>query len=291
MTGNPPFELSITRLIDAPVDAVWRAWSERGADWLCPRPWRAEIVEQWARMARPRASVLSIAGAVGGDGGARAIGERLDTLLAGWSGDTPEPALGPATARGYAHELDRTNQVQIVVMHDAPPECARPPGQPDEAMLERAAVSVLSGGMSGRLFSEVREKRGLCYSVSAAYRGDRRFGAVTAYVGTTPERAAESLRVLIDQLERLATPEGRVTKDEFDRAIVGMKSSAVFSGESTGARAGALAQDQRRLGRPRSLGEIVRAIDALTLDQLNAYLASRRLGTLTIQTLGPAPIA
>ena len=39
-------ELRITRLIDAPVDAVWRAWSEHGAEWLCPRPWRAEIVEQ-----------------------------------------------------------------------------------------------------------------------------------------------------------------------------------------------------------------------------------------------------
>ena len=39
-------QLQIIRLIDAPVDAVWRAWSERGADWLCPRPWRAEIVEQ-----------------------------------------------------------------------------------------------------------------------------------------------------------------------------------------------------------------------------------------------------
>jgi len=39
-------ELSITRLIDAPRDAVWRAWSEHGAEWLCPRPWRAEVLEQ-----------------------------------------------------------------------------------------------------------------------------------------------------------------------------------------------------------------------------------------------------
>ena len=39
-------ELSITRLIDAPVEVVWRAWSEHGAEWLCPHPWRAEIVQQ-----------------------------------------------------------------------------------------------------------------------------------------------------------------------------------------------------------------------------------------------------
>jgi len=42
-------DLAITRLIDAPVDAVWRAWAEHGAEWLCPPPWRAEIVEQELR--------------------------------------------------------------------------------------------------------------------------------------------------------------------------------------------------------------------------------------------------
>lgn len=40
------YELSITRLIDAPVDAVWRAWTEHGDEWFCPKPWRAEVVEQ-----------------------------------------------------------------------------------------------------------------------------------------------------------------------------------------------------------------------------------------------------
>lgn len=44
MTGH--CELSITRLIDAPVAAVWRAWTAHGGEWFCPRPWRAEIVEQ-----------------------------------------------------------------------------------------------------------------------------------------------------------------------------------------------------------------------------------------------------
>jgi uncharacterized protein YndB with AHSA1/START domain len=38
-------ELQITRHIDAPVDAVWRAWTDHGAEWLCPKPWRAEVVE------------------------------------------------------------------------------------------------------------------------------------------------------------------------------------------------------------------------------------------------------
>ncbi len=157
-------------------------------------------------------------------------------------------------------------------------------------MLERLAISVLSGGMSSRLFTEIREKRALCYSVGARYATDRDFGIVTASVGTQPERAQESLDVLVAEMQRLSTPKGRVTPEEFCRAVVGMKSGLVFSGESTGARASALASDVFRLGTPRSLEQLAAEVDAITLDQLNAYLATRSLGEVTIQTVGPEPL-
>lgn len=238
------------------------------------------VRERWHALALPKGSILAAAGAIDPD----SLAFQLDTLLKGWSGTSTEPSLGTTPVRGYAHESDETNQVQIVVLHDAPVDTGADPITP---MLERLAISVLSGGMSGRLFSEVREKRGLCYSVSAAYRPDKRYASVLAYVGTTPERAQESLTVLLAELERINTPEGRVSKDEFDRAVIGLKSGLVMSGESTAARAAALASDVRRLGRARSLEEIARVVDSITLDQLNAYLAKRKLGTLTIQTLGP----
>jgi predicted Zn-dependent peptidase len=186
--------------------------------------------------------------------------------------------------RGYEHEADPSNQVQIVVVHDAPSE-TKP-----ESMLEKTVVSVLSGGMSGRLFSEVREKRGLCYSVSAGYRGERDFGGVTAYVGTTPEKAQQSLDVLMQELGRVQLPDGRVTRAEFDRAIVGMKSRLVFSGESTSARAAALVSDYHRLGRARTLAELASEVDGVTLDRLNTYLSERRLGRVTVQTVGPSAL-
>ncbi len=241
---------------------------------------RSDITSAWERLARPRSSVLAVAGAIDPD----ALERILNDLLAGWEGAASIPAIGPAPARGYAHEPDETSQVQIVVAYDAPAE-----PHPD-AILEKLALSVLSGGMSGRLFSEVREKRGLCYSVSAGYRGDKEFGTVSAYVGTTPERAQDSLTVLLEELRRILTPEGAVNEEEFRRAKVGMKSSLVFAGESTAARAGALAVDWRRLGRPRSLAEMAGEIDRVTLEQLNAYLAKRDLGRMTIQTLGPAEL-
>jgi predicted Zn-dependent peptidase len=212
------------------------------------------------------------------------MASQLDRLLGGWQGSTPEPVLGGPPVRGYGHEPDETNQVQIIVLHEAPPE-----PHPD-SLAEKLVISVLSGGMSGRLFSEVREKRGLCYSVGAGYRGDRDFGSVSCYVGTTPERAQESLDVLLSELHRVHSPQGHVQPEEFKRAVTGMKSRLIFSGESTGARSAALAGDIHRLGRARSLEEMAGQIDALTLDQVNDYLARRSLGRMTIQTLGPKPL-
>jgi predicted Zn-dependent peptidase len=239
---------------------------------------RDGLASAWQTRVRPGNAVLAIAGALPS---ADTLVETLDKILDGWSGATTDPAPAQPPLRGSAHADDPTNQVQILVVHDAPPE-----PHPD-SIFEKIVVSVLSGGMSGRLFTEVREKRGLCYAVSAGYRPDKDFGSVTAAVGTTPEKAQESLDVLWQQLCLLSTPEGRITPDEFQRAVVGMKSSVIFSGESTSARSGTLAVDYRRLGRPRSLAEITRAIDAVTLEHVNDYLARRALGKPTIVTLGP----
>lgn len=239
-----------------------------------------DVVDGWKGRARPGRSILGVAGAVDPD----QVAARLDALLAGWEGTTPEPDRSGPPPRGYAHETDATNQVQIVLMHDAPPEPHA------DSLLEKVVLSVLSGGMAGRLFSEVREKRGLCYSVSAGYGADRDYGSVTAYVGTTPERAQQSLDVLAGELVRIDDIAGAVDKAEFDRAVLGMKSRLIFSGESTAARSSAIASDQHRLGRPRSLRELAEAIDGVTLDQVNAYLRRRSMGRVTIGTLGPSPL-
>lgn len=241
---------------------------------------REDLVMGWKACCKPEQSVLAIAG----DVEPGAIIERCEKLLEGWHGGLSEPPQGKTPLRGYAHCEDPSNQVQILLAHDAPSEA-----NPD-SLLEKFVMSVLSGGMSGRLFSEVREKRGLCYSVNAGYRGDKTYGVVSAYVGTSPERAQQSLDVLWQELAKLREPAGAITPEEFARAKVGMKSSVVFSGESTGARAASLASDQRRLGRPRSLEEIARAIDEVTLERVNEYLKRREPGRWTIQTLGPTAL-
>jgi predicted Zn-dependent peptidase len=238
------------------------------------------VTHHWRTHALPKGSILALAGHVD----APAVEAQMNELLAGWTGVAPVPTVGPVGPRGYAHEEDPSSQVQIVWAADAPSETS-----PD-SILEKLLISVLSGGMSGRLFSEVREKRGLCYAVSAGYRGDKDWGTLTAYVGTTPQRAQESLDVLRAELDRITTPAGAVTQQEFDRAKIGMKSSLVFSGESAGARATTIAADFRRLGRPRTLDELAAEIDAVSLDQLNMYARGRRFGLVTVQTVGQSAL-
>ena len=81
-----------------------------------------------------------------------------------------------------------------------------------------------------------------------------------------------------------------VTAEEFDRATIGIKSHLIMQGESTAARASAIAQDTFRLGRPRTLGELAETIDAISVDDLNAYLSRRDFGAFTVATIGPASI-
>ncbi len=252
---------------------------------------RDDLIRGWDRQARPRGaggtqgSILAIAGDLESAGGPAAIGARLDELLGSWTGQAPTVSPALSSTRGTYHHLpDKSSQVQIVLMHDAPAEPSA------DSRLERVCASVLSGGMAARLFTEVREKRGLCYSVSESYSADRDYGRVLAYVGTTPERAQESLDVLMAELRRINTPAGAITAEEFQRAMVGIRSGLIFSGESTGARAGGLAGDMHRLGRGRTLDEIAAQYASITLDQVNAYLARRQLGPVTIVTLGPSEL-
>jgi predicted Zn-dependent peptidase len=231
----------------------------------------------WAQRCRPGGTIVTAAGAV--DPGALAA--TLDELLAGWSGAaTPPEAAGPPP-RGHTHTDQDTAQMHIGLAFDAPPE------PHPESMHERLAIGVLSGGTSARLFTEVRQKRSLCYSVGASYGAGREYGVVTLYAGTTPQRAQETLDVCAAEIQRLR--EG-VTQEEYDRAVTGLKSRLVMQGESTSARAAALGNDYFRLGRARSLDDVMREIDAVTLDALNGYLRSRQFGELTVASVGPVKL-
>jgi predicted Zn-dependent peptidase len=151
--------------------------------------------------------------------------------------------------------------------------------------IARLAVEILSGGMSGRLFTEVREKRALCYSVGASYSSLKHQASILGYAGTSNERAQDTLDCFLSEVHRLS--DGGVTQAELDRARIGVKASTIMQGESTSARAGAIAHDFFMRGRIRTLDEIKQAIDSVTVDQVNAYVKQNKPGEFTIVIVGP----
>lgn len=155
-------------------------------------------------------------------------------------------------------------------------------------LLAWSGVSVLSGGMSNRLYTEIREKRGLCYSVGASYYTYRDFGGVTCYCGTSSDRAQESLDVLLMELERLS--QSGITGNELELLKIRAKTSLIMQQESTGSRASGIARDWNHLGRIRTMSEIEEKINALTVPLINEYLAAHPPGPYHLATLGPEPL-
>jgi len=152
----------------------------------------------------------------------------------------------------------------------------------------QVAVAILSGSGSSRLFTEVREKRGLAYSVSAFYRARRTGGMVALYAGTTAERAQETLDVCRAEIARLAED---VTEEELTRAKTVIKGGLFTSGDLPEGRAASLAEDVFLQGTGRSLDDIAMGIDSVTLDQIPAYLEAYPPKPQTLVTLGPKALS
>jgi predicted Zn-dependent peptidase len=151
----------------------------------------------------------------------------------------------------------------------------------------RVAVAVLSGGMSSRLFTEVREKRGLCYSVGAQYHAMKESAGIACYTGTTPDKAQQAYDVIVAEFNRLADG---ISEEELGRAKVGLKSSLIMQSESSSSRAGSIAGDYYMLGKVRTLDEIKKAIDKTSVDSVLAFLRENRFKDFTVVTIGPKEV-
>ncbi|MFA5239198.1 MAG: pitrilysin family protein [Phycisphaerae bacterium] len=151
----------------------------------------------------------------------------------------------------------------------------------------RVAVSVLSGGMGARLFTEVREKRGLCYAIRASYHNLKEVAGIVSYAGTTPDKSQETLDVIMAEFNRLADG---ISEDEIERAKVGLKSALVLQSESSASRAGGIGGDYHVLGRVRSLDEIKNKIEETTVDSVLGFLRRNRFEDFTVVTIGPKEV-
>ena len=151
----------------------------------------------------------------------------------------------------------------------------------------QVAVSILSGGMSARLFTEVREKRGLCYSIGAKYHSLKDAAGIMCYAGTTPDKAQETLDVIIEEFDRL---KNGITEEELQRAKVGLKSSLIMSSESSTSRASNIAGDFYILNRVRSLDEIKQEIEKISVKSVLRFLKENIFADYTVVTIGPKQV-
>jgi predicted Zn-dependent peptidase len=237
-----------------------------------------DVRAQHKRLFQARGCILSVAGNIDWP----ALKDQVGRLFGDWpAGDEPTIQLG-RPPEPTAHLEKETTQTQIAVAYPSVPF-----GHP-EYYEAQAAVYVLSGGMSSRLFTEVREKRGLCYAVGASYSTLKDRGSVLCYAGTTNDRAQETFDVLLAELQRLGDG---IEPEEVERVQAGLKSSLVMQEESTSARAGAMASDWYYLGRVRTLDEIQAAVNGLTPQGIVEHVRRFPPRDYTIVTLGPKPLA
>jgi predicted Zn-dependent peptidase len=223
---------------------------------------------------RPERMIVSAAGNIDHDRLVDLAARLLDRLPTG-----AEPGTRAAAYQGGEHREDRDlEQVNVVLgfsgvsYHD--------PDYYAAAVLSQ----LLGGGMSSRLFQEVREKRGLVYSIhtfSSSYSDAGLFGV---YAGTGEKEAAEMMPVICDEVLKVADS---LTDEEVKRAAAQLKAGTLMSREGTGSRCEQLASQLLLYDRPIPAEEVVAKIEAVGTTEV-ARIARRIFASApTLASLGP----
>jgi len=145
-------------------------------------------------------------------------------------------------------------------------------------------MTLLGGGMSSRLFQEIREKRGLVYSIYAYNNSYRDNGVISIYAGTGEKEVTELLPIVCQELKRLPLT---LTETEIDRAKAQLKAGLLMALESTSSRCRQVAHQMLIYGRPLTTQEIIAKIDHVSAEQLS-QLAERLFSQKpTLTALGP----
>jgi predicted Zn-dependent peptidase len=148
--------------------------------------------------------------------------------------------------------------------------------------------TILGGTMSSRLFQKIREERGLVYSVYSGVNTFADTGLLTVYAATNPKRAAEVIRLVVEELRKLR--DDGPTEDELNVAKEHLKGSLMLALESTSSRMSNLARQEIYFGRQLTLEETIRGIEQVTRRKLTnmarAVLDGQRLSLGAVGRIG-----
>ncbi|MBF5096344.1 insulinase family protein [Azospirillum sp. INR13] len=197
-------------------------------------------------------------------------------------GDLPggaPPKPEPASYTGGDFREDRDlEQMHLVLGFDGV-------GVHDPDFYAHSVLStLLGGGMSSRLFQEVREKRGLVYSIYTFTGGYHDGGLFGVYAGTGEDEVAELIPVVCDEIAKVGAD---VTEDEVARARAQLKAGTLMALESSMSRCEQLGQQILIYDRPVPVDEIVAKIDGVDRDAVVKAASRLRVGRPTVAALGP----
>jgi len=236
---------------------------------------RNRLAHYLGRNYRASNMVIAAAGAVDHQAVVADV-ERKFASFAGEAAPAPAPAHFVGGTRIESRDLE---QVHIALAMQGLP-------QRDPSLYSlQVFTNVLGGGMSSRLFQEVREQRGLCYSIYAFHAPYSDTGMFGLYAGTDAADVAELMRVVVGEISAAAET---INEAEVARAKAQMKAGLLMALESSGARAEQLARQMMAWGRPIALDELIGRIEAVTVETTRA--AGRALiarGRPAVAALGP----
>jgi predicted Zn-dependent peptidase len=276
---DDPYELvriMIQRLTLGPV----LGRDPRGSSETLPRIEPDTVREHWRRCYHSGRLQVAAAGPLDVD----AVARRVEQAFAGL-GSPQRAGRAPAgvtltPAREHRHKDLKQEYVAITL-----PGMSR---DHVEFPVEQVLVGVLAGGMSGRLFTEVREKQGLVYWVGAWSEQPRGAGIVHLGASTTPERCDQTFRTLLHELGRLSED---LTEDEVRRARDSLIAHYETEDDLTPARAAALSDDLFHFGRPIGLAPKLDAIRRVTVADVERYVRSMPRDRLCVATIGPRELS
>ncbi|MDA7427324.1 pitrilysin family protein [Primorskyibacter aestuariivivens] len=209
----------------------------------------------------PDQMILSAAGAVDH----AALVKQAEALFGHLAPRAATPDSPAQFRGGEARHVKTLEQAHFALAFESP-------GYRDDAIYTAQIYSVaLGGGMSSRLFQEIRETRGLCYTIFAQAGAYADTGMTTIYAGTSGEDLPELMGITIDELKRAADD---MSEAEVARARAQMKAGMLMGLESPSSRAERLARMVQIWGRVPDLSETVARIDAVTVQGVRDFAAS-----------------
>jgi len=246
---------------------------------------RDAVWEHYTEHYRSATLVVTAAGGVDHDA---LCAQVLDAVAAGgWALDpdavpVPRRATAPAPVVTGATELTvhrSTEQANVLIGGPGL-------GSTDERRFALSVLTtVLGGGMSSRLFQEIREKRGLAYSVYAFSQGHTDAGLMGLYAGCTPAKVDEVVELMVQEWERIA--EDGITPAERERAVGQLSGGLVLGLEDTGSRMTRLGKAELVHGELLSQAESLERIHAVTREDVRTLAAELAALPRSVVRVGP----